>query len=133
MERAEAFQQFFGLGMELLQGRFFDAVFAQDLTHDELGIHPDQDAFRRPPLGLFQPKDQGRVFGDVVGGFTDVFVDAGDYLTVFILEIGAGAGRAGIAAGSPVGIDRQALYAQLLRPFIRSSTSRGESLARISR
>ena len=73
-----------------------DAVDAEHLLHEELGIRNDLDLASALGIRNFQSFEQARVFGDVVRRAAEVAADFDDLAGVGG-DVDAVAGRAGIA------------------------------------
>jgi len=91
-----------GFVVERAEVGTFDLVLALDLFDHQLGVGDDTEAgvvvFEREIEG----GEEAGVFGEVVGADAEVFVEFGDFFSVFVLDVDAESGVAGVAARASV-------------------------------
>jgi hypothetical protein len=100
----------FGLIEERFKRGIFYAIFAEHLFNDQFAVAADLK-FTSSQLGrLAEADDQGHVFGDVVGGFPDVFSDGDKRRGIFSGENHADTGQAWIPATAAVEVERNGFF-----------------------
>src|SRR5437899_1783781 len=89
-----------------------DLVLALDLLDHQLGVGDDAEAGVVVVEGVLEAGEEAGVFGEVVGAHAEEFAEFGKDRAVVVLDDGAVAGGAGVAAGSAVamGVDPDSLF-----------------------
>jgi hypothetical protein len=98
----EGGDELLGLVVERAQVSALDLVVALHLAGEELRIGADFERLPALVQGVVERRQQGAVFGDVVGGLPQVSRKFPDHLSLRVLKHNAVSGRAGIAAGGAV-------------------------------
>ncbi len=99
VELGDAAVGFFPEGLEVGAGDF---EFALDLLDHEEGIGDDAEAEVVGVEGPLEAGEEAGVLGVVVGAVAEEFGELGEGVAGFVLEDGAEAGGAGVAAGPAV-------------------------------
>lgn len=90
---------------ELLDGGFFDLPVATQLLDDELTVGETLDLCCTEFFGFFEGRDDGAVFGKIIGLCAEVFAVGGDNILTFVFDNNACGGWSWVTAGTAVGID----------------------------
>jgi len=114
-ERLETDDQRSGLLKESLKIGVLDTIDTVDLPNEQFRVGENfelQAVFR---LGKFQSRNEGRVFGNIIGSNSQRLRQTGQGLTVLVNHMDAVTSRAGIASGPTVNVSHATLPGVVLQ------------------
>lgn len=97
-------------GVEGLQAGMAHLVGPLDLAHQKLGIGVDLQLVHALTLGPFQGRDEGRVFGNIIGGVAQKTIEFSHDLTCGIFGVNSESSRPRITACSAVDVNPDGFF-----------------------